>query len=285
MTAPQPETAAALSLVASRNAQARVSREMVDLAASAVRRFGIPESPADRKAMSARIHPLVERARRQSYVIAAHQMQSSAPLLRPEPIRPYPVDAVETVIRDVVEETAELAAPAKKKPRVSVREVAPSESRKKPRVRVSENLGARLARHAHQAGRDMVVDTAGAAGESVGWARVLTGAENCAWCVMLASRGPVYRSEMTATAASGKRGNRAVGEEYHDRCDCQAVIVYKGRDWAGRAQFELYEDLWLEATRGFSGNAALNALRRQLARAQRDGITHQQLLDTLRAES
>lgn len=286
MTSPSPEAVAAaalaaqqpISLAAYMNAQARVSRTMQDLGVSAVRRFGLPVSRAEQKAMVARVHPLVERARAQSYVLSVRHMQAGAPV-RPAPLREYPPDAVELAIRDVVEQAS--------RPRVRVSEVDPTamdRRSRKPRVRVQDKLGARLARHAHQAGRDAAVDTAEQSGETVGWARVLTGAENCAWCVMLSSRGPVYRSEQSASTASGKRGNRAAGESYHDNCDCQAVLVHAGRDWDGRERFELAEDLWTVATKGYSGKAALNALRRQLARAERDGLTHQQLLDALRAE-
>lgn len=288
MTSPSPEAAAAaaarvaqaqpISLATYMNAQARIAQTMRDLGASSVRRYGLPETVADQKAMAARVHPHVVRARQQSYVLSARHMQAGAPV-RPAPLREYPPDAVESVVRDVVEQA--------RKPRVRTTEGDPTamdQASRKPRVRVQDALGARLARHAHQAGRDAAVDTAEQAGETVGWARVLTGAENCAWCVMLSSRGPVYRSEQSASTASGKRGNRAAGESYHDNCDCQAVLVHAGRDWDGRERFELAEDLWTVATKGYSGKAALNALRRQLARAERDGLTHQQLLDALRAE-
>lgn len=265
-----------LSQAAFRNAQARVSRSMVELAASAVRRYGVPGSSDEQRSFAARLYPHVVQARERSYVLSTHRMQSSSPT-RPAPIRPYPVDAVESAVSDVVERS--------RKPRVRVTYLDQvSRAERKPRVRVTSDLGARLARHAYQAGRDVVVDTADSMGEGVGWARVLTGAENCAWCVMLASRGPVYRSERAALTASGRRGTRAAGEKFHDFCDCETVLVHKGRDWEGHKQFELYEDLWSEATRGYSGNAALNALRRQLDRAQRDGLSHQELLDALRAE-
>lgn len=45
-------------------------------------------------------------------------------------------------------------------------------------------------------------------------------ANACAWCAMLASRGPVYRSEATAT-----------GARYHDSCHCVAVPSWSGEDY------------------------------------------------------
>src|SRR5699024_12870002 len=44
------------------------------------------------------------------------------------------------------------------------------------------------------------------------FARVPVG-KTCAWCFMLASRGPVYKSAKTAGAAG----------QYHAQCDCQPV--------------------------------------------------------------
>ncbi len=93
---------------------------------------------------------------------------------------------------------------------------------------------------------------------------------------MLASRGPVYKSR--ESAGGGGRG-------FHDHCDCRAVLVRKGHDWEGREAFELYEDLWGEATKGYNGHAAELALRRELDRAGREGWTHQELLDHLREEN
>lgn len=290
MTSPTPEFASAtaiaagvqpISLAAYMNAQARITRAMNTLGVSAIRRFGLPESLPEQKAMAARIYPHVEKARAQSYVLSVRHMQGQAPYVPRAPIRSYEPDAVERAVADVVE--------AARKPRVRVKvadaTAMDQKSRKsRVRVRVQDDLGARLARHAHQAGRDAAVDTADRAGDSVGWARVLSGAENCAWCVMLSSRGPVYRSEQSASTASGKRGNRAAGESYHDNCDCEAVLVQQGSDWDGRERYELAEELWLTATRGFSGKHALNALRRQLDRAERENLTHQELLDALRAE-
>ena len=270
MTAPQTDPALSpISLAAYWNAQARIGRSMEVLAESAIRRFGIPETRANRKAVAARLHQPVEKARRQSYVVSVRHMRGTSRIVTPEPLRAYPPDAIETAIEDVVAQA--------RKPRVTVRENA---SRRPAKVIVSDSLGKRLARHAHQAGRDAVQDTAEHSGDTVGWARVLSGAENCGFCVMLASRGPVY---WTARAAQ-HRGKGQEQDKFHDNCDCAVVLVQKGRDWEGRKQFELAEDLWSEATKGHYGRHALNALRRQLAYAARENLTHQELLDALRAE-
>lgn len=94
----------------------------------------------------------------------------------------------------------------------------------------------------------------------IGWARVLTGAENCGFCVMLASRGPVYTSKLAATyrggrkqVAAGKRGRRGSAatsrarrdkyrlenmDKFHDSCDCLVVPVFKSDNWVGKKDYE-----------------------------------------------
>ena len=67
----------------------------------------------------------------------------------------------------------------------------------------------------------------------VGWARVLTGRTSCGFCVMLASRGPVYSS--AHHAGKGGAGGR---DKFHNNCDWMVVPVYKSTDWTGRREFE-----------------------------------------------
>lgn len=94
------------------------------------------------------------------------------------------------------------------------------------------------------------------AGERIGWARVLTGGENCAFCAMLACRGPVYTSKQAALFVG-------VGvDAYHDNCDCEAVLVVEGRDWVGREQYDNLEQLWIESTAGASGRESVKAFAR-----------------------
>lgn len=50
------------------------------------------------------------------------------------------------------------------------------------------------------------------------FARVPTGAETCSFCIMLASRGAVYKSELTAGAMN----------HYHPKCDCKIVPDFGG---------------------------------------------------------
>ena len=75
------------------------------------------------------------------------------------------------------------------------------------------------------------------------WARVLTGAENCGFCVMLASRGPVYSSAAEAGRGQASDSDYAAGiNTYHTNCDCLVVPIYDYANWPGR-------DQWLAAER------------------------------------
>lgn len=105
-----------------------------------------------------------------------------------------------------------------------------------------------------QPARDTIV--ASSARTKVRWARVPSGKETCAFCLLLASRGYAYRSASTAG-----RDNR-----YHGECDCvptpqsDADDVPNGYDPAALA------DLYLQAqaaARSGSPKAILAELRKQ----------------------
>ena len=72
-------------------------------------------------------------------------------------------------------------------------------------------------------------------GVVLGWARVLSGETNCAFCAMLASRGAVYRSSVTA------------GFRPHLNCDCHVELVVKGQRWLGDSEAAALQDLWEDA--------------------------------------
>ena len=82
---------------------------------------------------------------------------------------------------------------------------------------------------------------------ALNWARVLTGQENCGFCVMLASRGPVYETAQTAgrvraSAAFREVHGRQWMNSYHPNCDCVVVPVYDYEDWVGQDQYEALEE-------------------------------------------
>lgn len=83
--------------------------------------------------------------------------------------------------------------------------------------------------------------------EAIGWARI-TDAKPCHWCAMLVSRGPVYKSERTASFQA------------HDHCACMAAAVFsRDEAWLGNAE-ELQQQ-WDDATAGHSGKDAIRVWR------------------------
>lgn len=130
-------------------------------------------------------------------------------------------------------------------------------------VREVENAGRRQIIHAVQ--EDMALDgyakdaRKGQFGSQVvrGWARVATGKETCAWCLMLISRGPVYLEANTAgldmeteqaiqAVADGKDVTDFM-EQWHAGCDCKVVPVFKISEWPGRDAWKNAEALWIAA--------------------------------------
>lgn len=126
-------------------------------------------------------------------------------------------------------------------------------------------------RHVLNGGRSQLIETATKDEMSVGYARV-TDADPCAFCAMLASRGPIYISRATAARTTG-RSDRGAGEKYHDDCGCSVEPSFdRQADWP--AKNRQFEKLWADTTAGLSGNNALNAFRRA-HEAQRNPQTSQ----------
>lgn len=103
-----------------------------------------------------------------------------------------------------------------------------------------------------QPGRDTMLDSARRHGVKV--ARVPTGAETCAWCLMLASRGWAYASKDTALAAN------------HGDCDCRIAI--EGEPTPGYDPDALY-DAYFAASRDAGSTSAKKVLA---AMREREGL-------------
>ena len=118
-----------------------------------------------------------------------------------------------------------------------------------------------------------------ARGAVIGWARVATGRETCAWCLMLISRGAelnhkgnfAYAEAATAginlddetslelwDQAGGDvekfkellydvEADESYMEKWHTGCDCLAVPVFDANSWPGRDQAKRAQKLWIEA--------------------------------------
>lgn len=92
---------------------------------------------------------------------------------------------------------------------------------------LSSRLSGAVDRYVQQPGRDTISRNAGR--DRAKWARVPSGSETCAFCLMVASRGFVYRSEQTAS-------KDASGEKYHAECACVPVP-----DWSRNPVLEGYD--------------------------------------------
>lgn len=105
-----------------------------------------------------------------------------------------------------------------------------------------------------EGGRSVMKQSVASDEMATGWSRV-TDNDPCAWCAMLASRGPVYKS--AKTAGDPRQG----GNTYHDHCGCQAWPAFTlDEPFVGLAE-NLYDD-WRRVTRGTGGRDAVNAFRR-----------------------
>ncbi|EFV12950.1 hypothetical protein [Segniliparus rugosus] len=90
-----------------------------------------------------------------------------------------------------------------------------------------------------------------------GWARVATGRETCAWCLMLISRGPEHSYADTAgldlsdyealeMIAAGEDVSEYM-DKWHPGCDCKAVPVFDHKAWPGKEEADRAADLWGKA--------------------------------------
>lgn len=69
------------------------------------------------------------------------------------------------------------------------------------------------------------------------YARVPQGATTCEFCVMLASRGFVYKTKQTADTLEGKGG-------YHTDCDCLPVVSFSANPVVEGYDQKYYEELY-----------------------------------------
>lgn len=144
----------------------------------------------------------------------------------------------------------------------------------------------RVAKEVENGGRRTGLDAVKGESRRVGFARVATGRETCAFCLMLVSRGPVFKSELKAGAKHEgaaeilEQRNDFSDDEldelmtrWHPGCDCKVVPVFDENNWQGRDDFLRMEEIWKTYTKGFSGakftkNDKLNAFRRAIERGE-----------------
>lgn len=123
-----------------------------------------------------------------------------------------------------------------------------------------------------QPGRDSVWDSAGLDPVRTGVARVPSGVTTCKFCVMLASRGPIYQSQVSAELVVGRgsnrtgydasgrrltggigggvnaRGSQDLGKKFHDHCDCVSVVIRSPLDYPEGYDPEEYLDLYRQGS-------------------------------------
>lgn len=99
----------------------------------------------------------------------------------------------------------------------------------------------------------------------LGWIRLSRTGTPCGWCAMLISRGPVYKSEKSASIAKNDDGNRVNDmDTYHDNCKCYAEPVFSIEQYNNNPLYALnreYSRLWPIVTKGLGGKDALSAWR------------------------
>ena len=238
--------------------QRRLERDV----AAKIDEFGVPMDTDAVYDIAVELHPIVVKYRQEAYLAYVEQMGRDMAQLglevAPARIQGYgphatydalaraagfgdePSNIVLELVDDETKELIKKSVPAFAFPN-------------HPRVieQISARLTRTLMRHTLNAGRRAVEDTARLGRvrnavskkpvtQRIGYARVLTGNESCAFCEMLASRGPVY-SEDTAT-------RRADGRRYHDGCDCRAVLVVEGQPWRGEEEYLRLEAEWRDVT-------------------------------------
>lgn len=118
-----------------------------------------------------------------------------------------------------------------------------------------------------QPGRESLFASASADPVRTGIARVPNGV-TCRFCTMLASRGPVYRSEVSAELVVGRgsnrtgydangkrlsggvgggvkaRGKQPLAERFHDNCDCSTVVIRSRDDYPDGYDPDFYGALY-----------------------------------------
>lgn len=110
-----------------------------------------------------------------------------------------------------------------------------------------------------------VIQTVHADPKASGWARIPEPAASpsgtCAFCIMLATRGAVYKSE------------RAAAFEAHPGCKCHPEPLFKGQLYVPSGQILDWQQTYAEATKGRSGDDARAAFRQAIEGRPVTGLT------------
>lgn len=110
-----------------------------------------------------------------------------------------------------------------------------------------------LARHVQSGGRQTIERTTESDPDALGWRRVTDG-DPCAFCALVASRGPVYGSRADAGDFPGR--------QYHDACGCTAEPSYG--DWEPDEATLRYERIYNESAVSGNYRATLANMRKRM---------------------
>lgn len=166
--------------------------------------------------------PIIRAQRTTSARLAANYMTTFKSL---EVGSPAPVVLAESVATDLLATSLLVTGPVQIK-----RALATGVTLTKAVSTAEAASAAAAMRHALNGGRETIVEMARVDRQALGWARAASG-RACAFCALLASRGPVYRKD-------------TVGFQAHDHCSCTAEPVYRDdSDWpAGSKRYKaLYQ--------------------------------------------
>ncbi|OBJ60250.1 hypothetical protein [Mycobacterium asiaticum] len=227
---------------------------------------GVPVTAEQRATMVDYLWRPMSNARQRTYEASARYLQGQGFTQAP-PLREYRPEAVDAMLENTVERVLVAGDPVTE------------ENRTTPHVveQARKSVARAASRHAQQPARETVKEAADDSGQEIGWARVLVGAKSCHFCAMLASRGPVYKSDKTALYRGG-----ATADTYHDGCDCIAVLVRRGVPWEGEDSYRKLAALWEDTGGKESGKKARNSFRRAWDKTVRDGGSGDYIADAMK---
>lgn len=151
--------------------------------------------------------------------------------------------------------------------------VIPAEATEQQAQVISRLAGA-TQRYVTNAARDTITENADA--EGVRWARHAQ-PDACAFCRLLATRGPDYLTKESASVvgASGRvRGSRKQGESYHDDCGCVPVPVRAGDAYTPPEYVAPWTQQYEEAYAAAGGNYKKILAAMRAAEKAQGGSSH-----------
>lgn len=233
------------------NAYAAIERELQLEVTNLIAQFGVPQSVAQAHELAGLLYPLILELRADIYRREFEALVAAHGALDIPGQAFYPLTAAQQAVVNAAglgEFSANVAVEMldPKTQAVAMMSLAPYLNPDVEQVQLAmiRRLGASAARHVKQESRDLVWRTADRNG--MRWARRLSGAENCPFCAMLASRGAAYTSEHKAV-------KRRDGRKYHDHCDCTAELVPDVNSWAGKREADELLDMWKTSGESLSG--------------------------------